>query len=170
MHTLDLTPPSPNPDDGPKPKKLTFPAYKTKDPKTGKTVTPYWLLHRPTPAHQRAARAIARDAIPGRNEGENDEAWVERLRATLAGFGAIFPEGRLNLEARTEGAIDAMALTALAETLIADWAHFGDKATKSCIDVSPIAIRAAMRDTYVANRFEVWVNRHLTALVTEGND
>lgn len=148
------------------PEWLEFPAFATGEGE-GRQV-PAWLLDPPTLAHERAARSIARRAVPGRDEGESDEAYLERLRETVAAWGATLPEGRLDLEARVSGAVSAIALTAMAEALIRDWRGFGDDEGEA-IEPSSLAIQAAMRQVSIANRFEAWLSGKLAGRQAEGN-
>ncbi|WP_206740481.1 hypothetical protein [Oceanicaulis sp. HTCC2633] len=130
---------------------------------------PVFRLSRPTTASYRAAWAQARRAVPGRDEGESEDEYIERLRETLAAYGADMPEGRLDLQDRLEGALEAIALTAHAAALLIDWSGFVDEETQEALEPTLPAIRAAMRDPYVAARFESWASSVVGPMVQEGN-
>lgn len=158
---LDLTPPEAG-----RSETLTFPGLAEGEGES--RITPSWSLVPPSVASERAAWSLARRAVPGRDEGEGESAYLKRLRDHLAAHGAILPEGRLDLTARVEGAIQAVALSAHAEALIIDWEGFGD-AEGEPIEPDAVSIRAAMRLPYIANRFEIWLNRKLARVSQEGN-
>jgi hypothetical protein len=158
---LDLSPPKAG-----RSETLTFPGLAEGEGES--RVTPSWRLALPSVASERAAWSMARRAVPGRDEGESESAYIERLRDHLAAHGAILPEGRLDLTARAEGAIQAVALSAHAEALILDWEGFGD-AEGEPIEPDAVSIRAAMRIPYIASRFETWLSRKLAGAVQEGN-
>lgn len=133
-------------------------------------VVPALHLRTPGTATERAAHAVARSAVPGRDEGEDDGAYRERLRITLAAYGAdALIDCDLPLSAVVEGAVSAIALTAHAKALIGGWEGFGAKGAKGTIKPSPTAIEAAMRHPQIASRFQRWVNDQLAQVTTEGN-
>ncbi|WP_375549446.1 hypothetical protein ABWI01_03385 [Oceanicaulis alexandrii] len=158
---LDLTPPKAG-----RSETLTFPGLAEGEGES--RITPSWRLALPSVASLRAARSLAYRAVPGRDEGEGEKAYVDRLRDHLAAHGAILPEGRLDLMARVEGATEAVVLSAHAEALILDWDGFGD-AEGEAIEPDAVSIRAAMRIPYVSGRFENWLNRKLAGISQEGN-
>lgn len=163
MIRLDLNPAAAEPE------WVELPAYTSG--KGEDRVVPALHCAQPTLAALRAAQASARHCVPGRDEGEAEDAYVERLKATLAAYGASLPEGRLNLSARVEGAISAVATTALAEALIVGWRGFGARGGGDEEEIEPdeTAIRAAMRDVYIAGVFDAWVKDKLSGRLSEGN-
>lgn len=135
----------------------------------GKKIVPVIWLRQPGTATERAAHAVARSAVPGRDEGEDDAAYRARLQATLAAYGAdALIDSELPLHAVVEGAVAAIALTAHAKALIAKWEHFGD-AEGGEIAPSAVAIEAAMRHPRIADRFQRWVGEQLASVMQEGN-
>lgn len=158
---LDLTPPRAGRFDT-----LTFPGLAEGEGEA--RITPGWRLALPSVASERAAWSLARRAVPGQDEGESESAYIERLSESLAAYGAILPEGRLDITARVEGALQAVALSAHAEALMLDWEGFGD-AEGEPIEPDAVSIRAAMRMPYIANRFENWLRRKLAGISQEGN-
>jgi hypothetical protein len=158
---LDLTPPKTGQSET-----LTFPALAEGEGES--RVIPSWRLALPSVASERAAWSLARRAVPGRDEGESESAYIDRLREHLTAHGAILPEGRLDITARVEGAMQAVALSAHAKALIIDWEGFGD-AEGDPIEPDAVSICAAMRLPYIANRFENWLMRKLAGISQEGN-
>lgn len=135
----------------------------------GQKVVPVIWLRQPGTATERAAHAVARGAVPGRDEGEDDAAYRDRLQKTLAAYGAdALIDCELPLSAVVEGAVHAIALTAHAKALIARWEHFGDSEGGE-IEPSALAIEAAMRHPRIADRFQRWVGERLASVTSEGN-
>ncbi len=161
MIRLDLSPAAAEPE------WVELPAYAEGEGEA--RIVPALQCAPPTLASLRAATALARRCVPGRDEGEKEAAYVERLRLTLAAYGANLPEGRLDLSARVEGAVSAVATSAHAEALILGWRGFGALEGDEEIEPDTTAIRAAMRDPYIASCFEKWVSARLAGRLAEGN-
>lgn len=130
-------------------------------------VAPVLILRPPTTATDRAAMAIARAAVPGRDEGESEDDFRARLALTLAAWGADGLD-QVGLDASVSGAIQAIALTAHARALITGWEGIGD-ANGEPISVSGPAIEALMRHPRVADAVELWIARRLRPVRSEGN-
>jgi len=147
--------------------RIDLPALKFK---TGKeTVIPHIVIARPTTATEKAAFAAARRAVPSRNEGEDDEAFLERARADLDALGVLRAVQRLGMEAGIDGAIRTLALIYHAVVLVESWEGFGDRVSGELVEPGFEAVAAAMRNSYIASQVEARINAIVGEVAAEGN-
>jgi hypothetical protein len=149
------------------PVRLEFPAFATGKGKD--RVVPAMLLDCPTTATERAAWVVARQQVPGRDEGESEEAYRERLQAALKAWGADALVGRLDIQSSVSGVIQALAITAHVKALIVGWEHFGDAETGEAVEPTETAVEAALREPRIAAVVERWMDAQTAALRHEGN-
>lgn len=159
----------PNPAPGAAPDIFTVEFPRQAQTVNGKKFVPVWRFHRPTSTVLIAAREAAKSQIPGRDEGEDEAAFMARARLSLEAIGVANPEGMLKLgwAASLKAVTQAVALINSAIALTDSWEGFGTKDGE--VEPTADAIRSALRIPTVADEVHAALIGKLEPVLSEGN-
>lgn len=146
---------------------VEFPAYaQTVD---GEKRIPVWRFFRPSSATMGAAHAASRGVLPARDEGEDEAAFLERAKLSLAAIGVANPEGlmRLGWDATLHGILMAVAVVNTAIALTHSWEGFGDKTGE--VEPTADAICTALRIPAISDKVDAALRAYLGPVLSEGN-
>jgi len=126
------------------------------------------LMDPPTTAAFYAAQEMARARLPGRDEGEAEDAYLARVNPVLKAYGVDAFYGRTSRETAEKALFGAMLYGCLAEVLIREWEGIGDE-DGAPVALSETAIQAAMRSPLFGPRIQDRIEARIGAVITEGN-
>lgn len=145
---------------------VTFPAYAVTS-EDGARLVPSMTLAPPSIATQTAAYAMARHRIPARNEGESEVEFGTRQRAMLDELLPGFAVRALDMKSAISGLAQYLVSAYHCAALIKSWEGFGNEDGEAEPELGNILV--AMRNPYVATRFNEVVDVAVGAVSDEGN-
>ncbi|WP_417491875.1 hypothetical protein [Maricaulis sp.] len=131
-------------------------------------VVPVITIDKPSAVAWRAAMRSAQDIVPGRDEGEAEADYIARVEAELAKLDLQCLVARVGETAGIGAVLEGLAYTRLAVALVRSWTGFGD-ADGQPVEPNALYVTLAMKDDYIARRFEEAVRRPIYAVTSEGN-